>query len=171
MKKVLSIVSLVLVFMMLVACGGGTTQSQAPASQAPASQAPASQAPASQAPASEAPKTDWPTKPVTLIVPAGAGGDTDLNCRVFAKYWQDEIGQTVVVQNIKGMAVAFDEIANAANDGYTAGVYHPSFFVANTLGTTDKHWFDSYEFVNVYANDKQTAWMVSAKSEFKTLTT
>jgi tripartite-type tricarboxylate transporter receptor subunit TctC len=67
------------------------------------------------------------------------------------------------------MAVAFDEIANAAADGYTAGVYHPGLFVANTLGTTDKHWFDSYEFVNIYANDLQTAWLVSSKSDIKTL--
>jgi uncharacterized protein involved in high-affinity Fe2+ transport len=56
------------------------------------------------------------------------------------------------------MAVAFDEIANAAADGYTAGVYHPGLFVANTLGTTDKHCFDSMSLSIIYANDLQTAW-------------
>ena len=136
-KKILSIVSLVLVFMMLVACGGGKTEpSKAPESTAPESTAPESTAPESTAP--EASTTDWPTKPITVIVPAGAGGDTDLNTRVFCKYLQEELGQTVVVSNIKGMAVAFDEIDKAANDGYTACAYHPGIFVASTLGTTDK---------------------------------
>ncbi|MGI6028386.1 MAG: tripartite tricarboxylate transporter substrate binding protein [Candidatus Heteroscillospira sp.] len=165
-KKILSVVSLVLVFLMLVACGGGE---KAPESTAPESSAPESTAPESTAPESEAPTTDWPTKPITVIVPAGAGGDTDLNTRVFCKFLQEELGQTVVVSNIKGMAVAFDEIAKAANDGYTVGSYHPGMFVANTLGTTDKKWDESYEFCNVFANDKQTAWLVSSKSDIKTL--
>ena len=160
-KKVLSIVSLILVCLMLVACGNNKT----PESTAPESTAPESTAPETEAPTAS---TDWPTKPVTLIVPAGAGGDTDLNARVFAKYFQEEIGQTVVVSNIKGMAVAFEEIAKAAPDGYTAGVYHPGIFVANTLGTVSQAW-DSFEICNIYAIDKQTAWLVSSKSDIKTL--
>ena len=155
-KRVLSIVSLVLVCLMLVACSGG----KAPASTAPESTAPESGAPAA--------STDWPNKPVTIIVPAGAGGDTDLNARVFAKYLQEEIGQTVVISNIKGMAVAFEEIAKASPDGYTAGVYHPGVFVANELGTVSQAW-DSFEICNIFAIDKQTAWLVSSKSDIKTL--
>ena len=156
-KKILTVLSLVLALLMLAACGGAAQESKAPESAAPESSAPGTGT------------TDWPTKPITVIVPAGAGGDTDLNTRVFCKYLQEELGQTVVVSNIKGMAVAFDEIDKAANDGYTACAYHPGIFVASTLGTTDKKWDESFEFVNVFANDKQTAWLVSANSDIKTL--
>jgi tripartite-type tricarboxylate transporter receptor subunit TctC len=167
-KRTLSVVSLVLalvMIMMLAACGG-TTESAAPESTAPESTAPESTAPESEAP--EASTTDWPTKPINLIVPAGAGGDTDLNTRVFAKYLQEEVGQTVVVTNIKGMAAAFEEVAKAANDGYTACAYHPGIFVSNILGTVQQPW-DSFEVCNVFANDLQTAWLVSADSDIKTL--
>ena len=75
----------------------------------------------------------------------------------------------MVVSNIKGIAVAMDEIAASAADGYTAGVFHPGFFVSHTLGTIDRKWDEDFDFVNVYANDKQTAWLVSSKSDIKTL--
>ena len=162
-KRTLSVVSLVLALIMimtLAACGG-STESAAPESSAPESSAPESEAP-------EASGTDWPTKPISIIVPAAAGGDTDLNTRVFAKYLQEELGQTVVITNISGMAAAFNEVANAANDGYTACSYHPGILVANILGTVQQPW-DSFEFCNIFANDLQTAWLVSADSDIKTL--
>ncbi|MGI6028387.1 MAG: tripartite tricarboxylate transporter substrate binding protein [Candidatus Heteroscillospira sp.] len=162
-KKILSVVSLVLVFMMLVACGGGN---EAPESTAPESTAPESTAPESTAP--EAPTTDWPTKPITVIVPAGAGGDTDLNFRIFAKYLQEELGQTIVVTNIKGVAVALDEFAKSANDGYTAYVHHPGLFCATLLGTTE-HAYTDFETVGIYCMDKQSAWFVSNDSPYQDL--
>ena len=166
-KKILSIVSLVLVFMMLVACGGGKTEpSKAPESTAPESTAPESTAPESTAP--EASTTDWPTKPITVIVPAGAGGDTDLNLRIFARHLQDKLGQTIVVTNVKGVAVALDEFKKAPGDGYTAYVHHPGLFCATLLGTTDAAWTD-FKTVGIYAIDKQSAWFVSKDAAFQNL--
>ena len=40
--------------------------------------------------------TDWPTKSINMIVPMGAGGDTDFNARTYAKYLEDVLGETVV---------------------------------------------------------------------------
>ncbi|MGI6029016.1 MAG: tripartite tricarboxylate transporter substrate binding protein [Candidatus Heteroscillospira sp.] len=152
-RKISLILALAMVLLTFAACGGGTAPSSAPDSSAPES---------------SGGSTDWPTKPITIIVPAGAGGDTDLNARVFAKYLQEELGQTVVISNIKGISVAFQEIKNASPDGYTAGVYHPGFFVSSALGTVDVAYTD-FAVTNVYAIDKQSAWFVSKDAEFQTL--
>ena len=44
--------------------------------------------------------TDWPTKSINMIVPMGAGGDTDFNARTYAKYLEDELAEVI----IKGIA-------------------------------------------------------------------
>ena len=165
MKRFLSLLLVCVMLVAMVACGGAE-ESKAPESQAPESAAPA---PESQAPESAAPVgTDWPTKPITVIVPAGAGGDTDLNFRIFAKYLQEELGQTIVVTNIKGVSVALEEFAKAPGDGYTAYVHHPGLFCASLLGTTDKAWTD-FKTVGIYCMDKQSAWFISKDAPFQTL--
>ncbi len=56
--------------MVLAACGGGgeTPQAEAPAAEAPAEEAPAEEAPAEEAPAEEAPEEEAPAKEVTLVI-------------------------------------------------------------------------------------------------------
>ena len=44
----------------------------------------------------------WPTKPVQVIVPAGAGGDTDFNARQMARYFEKIAGKPMVVTNVNG---------------------------------------------------------------------
>ena len=70
--------------------------------------------------------TDWPTKSINMIVPMGAGGDTDFNARTYAKYLEDVLGETVVVTNITGNggALGSEEVKNASPDGYTCLFYH-----------------------------------------------
>lgn len=65
----------------------------------------------------------YPTKPVKVIVPYGAGGGADITIRLITKYLEKEIGQNVVVQNITGGSgtIGFSAIADATPDGYTFG--------------------------------------------------
>ena len=72
-------------------------------------------------PAGVAEAAEFPTKPVTLIVPYRAGGGTDTMSRVLVKALKDELGQPVVVVNRKGGggAVGATFLKNAAPDGYT----------------------------------------------------
>src|SRR5699024_3833215 len=72
------------------------------------------------------------------------------------------------ISNISGISVAFEELKNAANDGYTVGVYHPGFFVSSQLGTIDVSWED-FETGSVYAIDNQSAWFVSKDAPYQTL--
>ncbi len=63
----------------------------------------------------------WPDRPITLVVPFGAGGITDLTARTVAKQLQAELGQPVVVENKPGATgtIGVSQVARAAPDGYT----------------------------------------------------
>jgi tripartite-type tricarboxylate transporter receptor subunit TctC len=64
---------------------------------------------------------DWPTRPVTVIVPFGAGGNTDMMARLAAQRLTSKFGQTFVVENrpSAGGALGTGQVATAAPDGYT----------------------------------------------------
>jgi len=64
---------------------------------------------------------EFPTKPVTLIIPVGAGGSHDLTARAVTSVAVDYLGQPVIVQ-LKpggGGAIGSDFVAKAPPDGYT----------------------------------------------------
>lgn len=64
---------------------------------------------------------DFPTKPITLIIPVGAGGSHDLTARAVTSVAADYLGQPIIIQ-LKpggGGAIGSDIVARAAPDGYT----------------------------------------------------
>ncbi len=64
---------------------------------------------------------DFPTKPIRFVVPAAAGGPTDLTARLIAQEMQKALGQPVVVEPKPGAGgnVGADAVAKSAPDGYT----------------------------------------------------
>jgi tripartite-type tricarboxylate transporter receptor subunit TctC len=64
---------------------------------------------------------DWPTRPVTVIVPFGAGGNTDMMARLATQHLTAKLGQPFVVENRPGAggALGTGQVASAAPDGYT----------------------------------------------------
>jgi tripartite-type tricarboxylate transporter receptor subunit TctC len=64
---------------------------------------------------------EWPTRPITLVVPFSPGGGVDISARLQAQAIGDILGQTVIVENIGGGAgmTAGVRVAHAAPDGYT----------------------------------------------------
>lgn len=71
----------------------------------------------------------YPVKPITLIVPYPAGGRTDLTARAVADALKDELKQPVLVVNKPGASgvLGAKEVASAAPDGYTLGVFSTGF--------------------------------------------
>src|SRR5262245_58348816 len=66
----------------------------------------------------------YPERPITLIVPWGAGGGTDATGRILASLMEKQLGVPVTVVNRTGGSgvVGHSAIATAAADGYTLGV-------------------------------------------------
>jgi putative tricarboxylic transport membrane protein len=68
-----------------------------------------------------APAQDWPTRPITLIVPFAAGGGVDASARLQALAIGEVLGQTIVIENVGAAAgtIGSARVAKAAPDGYT----------------------------------------------------
>lgn len=66
-------------------------------------------------------QTDWPSRPVRLISPYGAGGANDISARIIADHLRASLGQQFVVENKPGAGtrIANQMVARAAPDGYT----------------------------------------------------
>ena len=72
---------------------------------------------------------DWPTRPLTMVVPFAAGGAFDVMGRVFTPRMSESLGQQVIVENIGAAAgiVGTSRVAKAVPDGYT--------FLLGSVGT------------------------------------
>jgi putative tricarboxylic transport membrane protein len=70
---------------------------------------------------------EWPTRPITLIVPFAAGGGIDVSARLQAQRMSELLGQTIVVENVGAAAgtIGSSRVAKAEPDGYT-------FLIGNT---------------------------------------
>lgn len=76
----------------------------------------------------------YPSRPITMVVPFGAGGPTDALARIVAQRMSVPLGQTVVVENVTGASgtIGIARVARAAPDGYTIILGNwPSFVVAS----------------------------------------
>jgi len=75
----------------------------------------------------------YPARPITMIVPASAGGPTDAIGRIMAERMRVSLGQTVVIENVSGAggSIGVGRVARAAPDGYTIGIGHWTHYVLN----------------------------------------
>ena len=72
---------------------------------------------------------DYPSRPLTMVIPFAAGGPTDVLGRVVGTRMSEILGQQVVIENVGGAGgqTGSKRVADAAPDGYT--------FVLGTVGT------------------------------------
>jgi tripartite-type tricarboxylate transporter receptor subunit TctC len=64
---------------------------------------------------------EFPSEPFSYIVPFSSGGTTDLNARVFEKFWRDQFGVPMKVEYVSGAGgqVGWDALVDREADGYT----------------------------------------------------
>lgn len=68
----------------------------------------------------------YPSKPITIVVPAAAGGPSDTVARVLAPALAKELKGTVIIENQGGAGgtIGAGRVARAPGDGYTLYLYH-----------------------------------------------
>ena len=108
---------------------------------------------------------EWkPTTTVSIIVPAGAGGNTDLSARVFAQYAKELSGCDFIVVNANGAAgsIAADQVRSAAPDGHTFLYGHNLVNVANVAGITDYN-YTAFKLGPTFAKDPAQQFYANPK--------
>jgi tripartite-type tricarboxylate transporter receptor subunit TctC len=82
---------------------------------------------------------NYPSRPITLIVPWGAGGGTDATARIIGSLLEKELGQPVTVVNRTGGSgvVGHAAIASAPPDGYTIGMATVEISMMHWQGLTE----------------------------------
>lgn len=85
---------------------------------------------------------DWPSRPVTIVVPFAPGGATDIVARLLAEELRQRFGQPFIVQNRTGAAgnIGLEAVVRAPADGYT--------LLQGTMGslTTNPHLYRDAKF-------------------------
>ena len=76
---------------------------------------------------------NYPSRPVTMVVPFAAGGPVDTIARIVGAPMGKTLGQTVVVESVVGAAgtLGVGRVARAAPDGYTLSIGHWGTHVVN----------------------------------------
>ena len=82
----------------------------------------------------------WPSRPVTVIVPFAAGGNTDVMARIFAEHLGRRLGQQFVIENKPGAGgvTGLNTAAKSAPDGYTIAVATSGGIAINPVLIKDK---------------------------------
>lgn len=78
---------------------------------------------------------DYPDEEITLVVPFPAGGPTDTLAQLLAEPMGEELGETIVVENVEGTGgtVAAAEVAEDDADGYTVMIHNLGMATAPSL--------------------------------------
>jgi tripartite-type tricarboxylate transporter receptor subunit TctC len=114
----------------------------------------------------------YPERNLTLIVPYGAGGGTDITARLLAKDLEAALGKSVVVENRAGGGgwVGWGVLAAAKPDGYTLGYLNVPSMYAGYLDKAigRKETLDSFTPLMNHVLD-YNVWAVKADSPYKSV--
>ncbi len=112
---------------------------------------------------------EWPERPVSIVVPAGAGGGTDATARMLSERLQSKFGVpfNVINQGQGGGVVGISTIKEADPDGYTIGVIY-NFAHYKPMGQADFN-VDDFTPIAQY-NFDPAGFHVSADNEWSTIT-
>ena len=111
----------------------------------------------------------YPDRPISLIVPWGAGGGSDATARIVAQLLEAKLGQPINVINRTGggSVIGHTEIARAQPDGYTLGNITTELSMFHWLGQSEVSYED-YTPIGLFNADFGGIF-VAASSPYQTL--
>ena len=161
MKKLLAALLAATMVLGLAACGSspstGSSDPEPPAAAQP------------DAAPEETPKIDFPTSSLTMIIPYGAGGTTDLVGRQLAIALEKQLGQSVIVSNQAGASgtVGLQATLDAPADGYTFALAAESLFTCRVMGISEMSTAD-FSAISAVASDPKVL-VVASHSKYETI--
>lgn len=111
----------------------------------------------------ETSKVKWP-KNVEIIVPYGAGGDTDFNARLLAQKLSKKLGSNFVVSNVTGNggATGSRKVKDGKKDGSMI-LFNHTAFVVNKASKASDFGFDDFSFASVVGLNPGNVIVVNKK--------
>jgi len=109
---------------------------------------------------------EWPTKPLTLIIPWAPGGMTDVSSRMLVERFKDKLGQPVMINNQGGAGgmTGMRAVLASAPNGYTFGSGAiSSAFSAPFLLKTEPFDLDKVSYIGGYSFQARTVFTSPGK--------
>jgi tripartite-type tricarboxylate transporter receptor subunit TctC len=93
----------------------------------------------------------YPSKPITIVVPASPAGSTDIMARLVGDQLSRALGQAIVVDNKPGASgnIGTEAVARAAPDGYTLLMQYSGYHVGNPSLYPQLKWSPTKDFAPV----------------------
>jgi tripartite-type tricarboxylate transporter receptor subunit TctC len=100
---------------------------------------------------------NYPSRPITLVVPFPPGGSTDAAARILAERMRAPLGQPVVIENIGGAggSIGVGRVARAAPDGYTFDIGQWDTHVGSIIYKLDYDLEKDFEPIGLVSNNPQ----------------
>jgi tripartite-type tricarboxylate transporter receptor subunit TctC len=100
---------------------------------------------------------NYPTRPITLVVPFPPGGSTDAAARILAERMRAPLGQPVVIENVGGAggSIGVGRVARAAPDGYTFDIGQWDTHVGSIIYKLDYDLEKDFEPIGLVSNNPQ----------------
>jgi tripartite-type tricarboxylate transporter receptor subunit TctC len=99
---------------------------------------------------------NYPSRPVTIVVPFAAGGPTDTLARIVADGMKATLGQPIVIENVSGAGgtIGVGRVARATPDGHTIGIVSWNTHVVNgAIYALPYHVLDDFDPIALLANN------------------
>src|SRR5690606_33992532 len=113
----------------------------------------------------------YPSKPIQIVVPTGAGSIADVSVRIVAAKWSEFLGQPMVVMNRPGSGgvIATNYVTKSAPDGYTLFAAYDSITVALPfVQKTVDYNIDSFTYLSGFGTSS-IYFMVRADSPYTSM--
>lgn len=113
---------------------------------------------------------EYPNKSIEIVVPVGAGGDTDANARLVSRFMEKELGVAMPVINVSGSAgtIGMDQVKTSDPDGYSALFFHTEAMIPELTGLVD-YQLDAFKLGGVCLEANTTLLVTHKDAQYGTL--
>jgi tripartite-type tricarboxylate transporter receptor subunit TctC len=100
---------------------------------------------------------NYPSRPITLVVPFPPGGSTDAAARIMAERMRAPLGQPIVIENVGGAggSIGVARVARTAPDGYTFDIGQWDTHVGSIIYKIDYDLEKDFEPIALISNNPQ----------------